>query len=79
MSHSLRAKLSGLRYKGLLIDKDYQRLKNALDVVDGLQDAIAEIETDLSWYCFDDWGNMTTEWKVIKDIIYKYTGIGEKQ
>lgn len=32
MSHSLRAKLSGLRYKGILEDKDYKRLCHALDL-----------------------------------------------
>lgn len=31
MPHSLRAKLSGLRYKGILEDKDYKRLCTALD------------------------------------------------
>ena len=31
MPHSLRAKLSGLRYKGILEDKDYKRLCKALD------------------------------------------------
>lgn len=32
MPHSLRAKLSGLRYKGMLEDKDYKRLCHALDL-----------------------------------------------
>lgn len=32
MPHSLRAKLSGLRYKGILEDKDYKRLCHALDL-----------------------------------------------
>lgn len=32
----------------------------------------AEIETDLSFFCFDDWGNETTEWKEVKAIIDKY-------
>ena len=31
MPHSLRAKLSSLRYKGILEDKDYKRLCKALD------------------------------------------------
>ena len=83
MPHSLRAKLSGLRYKGLLIDKDYQRLKNALDVVDGLQDAIAEIKTrirvlenDLK----DDrfYQGKLLGCKVCLDEIRKHTGIGEQ-
>ena len=32
MPHSLRAKLSGMRYKGILEDKDYKRLCHALDL-----------------------------------------------
>ncbi len=32
MSHSLRSKLSGLRHKGILEDKDYKRLCHALDL-----------------------------------------------
>ena len=44
MSHSLRAKLSGLRYKGLLEDKDYKRLCKALDNENVLDKIIAEIE-----------------------------------
>lgn len=37
MPHSLRAKLSGLRYKGILEDKDYKRLCEALDNEDVLE------------------------------------------
>lgn len=44
MPHSLRAKLSGLRYKGILEDKDYKRLCKALDnenVLEQIRDEIA--------------------------------------
>ena len=44
MPHSLRAKLSGLRYKGILEDKDYKRLCKALDNEDVLDKIRAEIE-----------------------------------
>ena len=44
MPHSLRAKLSGLRYKGILEDKDYKRLCKALDKEDVLEQIRAEIE-----------------------------------
>lgn len=44
MPHSLRAKLSGLRYKGILEDKDYKRLCNALDNEKVLEQIRAEIE-----------------------------------
>ena len=43
MPHSLRAKLSGLRYKGILEDKDYKRLCKALDnenMLDQLEEEI---------------------------------------
>jgi len=45
MPHSLRAKLSGLRYKGILEDKDYKRLCKALDnenVLDKIRDEIKD-------------------------------------
>ena len=44
MPHSLRSKLSGLRYKGILEDKDYKRLCKALDNEDVLDKIRAEIE-----------------------------------
>jgi hypothetical protein len=44
MPHSLRAKLSGLRYKGILADKDYKRLCKALDNEDVLEKIKAEID-----------------------------------
>lgn len=44
MPHSLRAKLSGLRYKGILEDKDYKRLCKALDN----EDVLEQIENDIS-------------------------------
>ena len=44
MPHSLRAKLSSLRYKGILEDKDYKRLCKALDNEDVLDKIKTEIE-----------------------------------
>ena len=44
MPHSLRVKLSGLRYKGILEDKDYKRLCKALDNEDILDKIKADIE-----------------------------------
>ena len=44
MPHSLRAKLSGLRYKGILEDKDYKRLCKALDNEKMLKNIRDEIE-----------------------------------
>lgn len=48
MPHSLRAKLSGLQYKGILEDKDYKRLCKALDNEDVLEKIKAEIEQEIS-------------------------------
>lgn len=48
MPHSLRVKLSGLRYKGILEDKDYKRLCKALDNEDVLEKIKAEIEQEIS-------------------------------
>lgn len=49
MPHSLRAKLSGLRYKGILEDKNYKRLCKALDnegVLDKIRAEISEYKDD---------------------------------
>ena len=43
MPHSLRAKLSGLRYKQIISSKDYDRLCKALDNEDALDKIRAEI------------------------------------
>lgn len=44
MPHSLRAKLSGLRYKKIISDKDYDRLCKALDNENVLDKIRSEIE-----------------------------------
>lgn len=44
MPHSLRARLGGLRYKGLITDKDYKRLCNDLDLEKSLPDIMDKIE-----------------------------------
>ena len=46
MPHSLRAKIKGLRYKGIITDKDCNRLRKALDNEDVLDKVRAEIEND---------------------------------
>ena len=44
MTHNIKAKLSGLRYKGIITDKEYQRLCKALDTEKKvLEDVKAEI------------------------------------
>ena len=55
MSHSLRAKIKCLRYKGIITDKDCDRLRKALGNEDVLEDIKAEIQEEISkgnhsWY-----------------------------
>jgi len=44
MSHSLRAKIKCLRYKGIITDKDCDRLRKALDNENVLDKIRAEID-----------------------------------
>ena len=46
MPHSLRARLSGLRYKKIISDKDYDRLCKALDNENALDKIRDEIEAN---------------------------------
>lgn len=46
MPHSLRAKIKGLRYKGIITDKDCDRLCKALDNEKVLDKIRAEIEVN---------------------------------
>jgi hypothetical protein len=48
MPHSLRVRLKNLNYKGLLTDRELNRLVNALDTVDAVEDIKAEIEEKIS-------------------------------
>ena len=45
MPHSLRVRLKNLNYKGLLTDRELNRLVNALDTVDSIENIKAEIES----------------------------------
>lgn len=47
MPHSLRAKIKGLRYKGIITDKDCDRLCKALDNENALGKISEEIEGEL--------------------------------
>lgn len=47
MPHSLRAKIKGLRYKGIITDKDCDRLCKALDNEGVLDKIRAEIEFEV--------------------------------
>ena len=77
MPHSLRAKLSGLRYKGILEDKDYKRLCKALDNENVLDKIRAEIEGDMLFYEEDNCNDKDTGFVMglqhTLDIIDKHT------
>ena len=49
MPHSLRARLSGLRYKKIISDKDYDRLCKALDNEKVFDKIRVEIEKQEKW------------------------------
>ena len=70
MPHSLRAKLSGLRYKGILEDKDYKRLCHALDLEKVEQEPTDEWQNgyDMAWEeakVFYEQEPKTGEWEEI--------------
>ena len=73
MPHSLRAKIKSLRYKGIITDKDCDRLCKALDN-EGMLDKIrAEIKTkydSIPWRNndYDDGWVEALEW-VLDDVI----------
>lgn len=75
MPHSLRAKLSGLRYKGILEDKDYKRLCKALDNENVLEQIRAEIEHEGAM--FPD-GEFFVSIDRINEIIDKYKAGSEE-
>ena len=50
----------------------HEAVRNCITLEEVLKDIKAEIETDMSWVCFDDWGNEITEWTEIKRIIDKH-------
>ena len=62
----------------------YQYINEALDMAikaleqePTINDIITEIETDFSFFCFDEWGNETLGWKELKAIIKKYESESE--
>ena len=76
MPHSLRAKLNGLRYKGILEDKDYKRLCKALDNENVLEQIRNEIEA-LPRELPTDARNMVRRTRVL-DIIDRHTKGADK-
>ena len=79
MPHSLRAKIKGLRYKGIIIDKDCDRLCKALDneeVLDKIRAEIMDFEEELFHRPNTDY----TDYAAVRhcvEIIDKYRGSEE--
>ena len=71
MPHSLRAKIKGLRYKGIITDKDCDRLCKALDNENVLEQIRAEIKQE-----YDNQGDWSFNdgLAFALDIIDKYKG-----
>ena len=80
MPHSLRAKIKGLRYKGIITDKDCDRLCKALDnenVLDKIRDEIdllSDSECNGITVTVYSWNGMK---KKVLDIIDKYKAESE--
>ena len=70
MPHSLRARLSGLRYKKIISDKDYDRLCKALDNEKILDKIRAEIEAYQSDAFYPD--DVMMNRRMVLEIIDKY-------
>ena len=62
------------KYLDIAMEKVIKQEVNA--VLDKIK---AEIETDLSMFCFDDWGNENGSWTAIKEIIDKHISGKEQE
>lgn len=72
MSHSLRAKIKGLRYKGIITDKDCDRICKALDNEGVLDKIRKEIEVLPKTYPFVNHIDTYVKEDDVKKIIDKY-------
>ena len=83
MSHSLRAKIKCLRYKGIITDKDCDRLCKALDNEDVLDKIWNEISKELLTYSIDveNMGDSAQKIRIslgiVRKIIDKYREVNE--
>ena len=70
MPHSLRAKLGGLRYKGIITDKEYKRLCDALDALkkEPCDDAISREDVMQILWDYDCTNEDALMVKAIKDL-----------
>lgn len=75
MSHSLRAKIKGLRYKGIITDDDCDRLRKALDNEDVLEKIKAEISEQSKMHMD---GDLYIKTSCCMQIIDKYRSESEE-
>lgn len=75
MPHSLRAKIKGLRYKGIITDKDCNRLRKALDNEDVLDKIKTEISEQSKMHID---GDLYIKTSCCMQIIDKYTSKSEE-
>lgn len=74
MPHSLRAKLSGLRYKKIITDKDYQRLCNALYMEKSIDNIKSEIKSLIEMCDTDYEFEEMLAYEAVLGIIDKHIG-----
>lgn len=76
MPHSLRVKIKGLRYKGIITDKDCDRLCKALDNEKVFDKIRAEIKTEISDYegCADFYESIRFGLRTALDVIDQCRG-----
>ena len=72
MPHSLRAKIKGLRYKGIITDKDCDRLCKALDNENVLDNIRVEIQENINYNKKMNYQGIVAGLLLTLDIIDKY-------
>ena len=76
MSHSLRVKIKGLQYKGVITDKDCDRLCKALDNEEVL-DKIREEIKDNTYFINEITEKEGIDFETVEKIIDKYRAESE--
>ena len=78
MPHSLRAKLSGLHYKKIISDKDYDRLRKALDTEAVLDKVKEDVQENIDYNKRMNYQGIVAGLLLTLDIIDKYRNeVGE--
>lgn len=78
MPHSLKVKIKGLRRKGIITDKDCDRLCKALDNEDVLDKITAEIQENINYNKKMNYQGIVAGLLLTLDIIDKYKAESEE-